>query len=193
MSNHKLTREQKEKAVEIAIQGGDPLVYLKLCGAKNPTAAWWYIKKTLATKNPQLLEKIPEKIGTVLNEKGQVAARVEIAEKLPTEAVAEVPEADPLAGFVAYDPGAPEGDKTAAMSREEHKEAHKGSAAITVPVNNYDGFRVSAIEGELGTYSMEIVHFKADCGKQQIYILAEDLGPFINELKRAAQILGVDV
>ncbi len=113
MSQNKLTREQKGKAVDIAIQGGDPLAYLKECGAKNPTAAWWYIKKTLATKNPKLLEKIPEKIGTVLNESGQVAARVEIAEKLPPEAVAEVPEADPLAGFVAYDPGVPEGDKTA--------------------------------------------------------------------------------
>lgn len=113
MSQNKLTREQKVKAVDIAIQGGDPLAYLKKCGAKNPTAAWWYIKKTLATKNPKLLEKIPEKIGTVLNESGQVAAMVEIAEKLPPEAAAEVPEADPLAGFVAYDPGAPEGDKTA--------------------------------------------------------------------------------
>ena len=122
VSKHKLTREQKEKAVEIAIQGGDPLVHLKKCGAKNPTAAWWYIKKTLATKNPQLLEKIPEKIGTVLNESGQAVPApknpkggtiVEIAEKMPPEAVAEVPEADPLEGFVAYDPGAPEGDKTA--------------------------------------------------------------------------------
>ena len=94
MSQNKLTREQKGKAVEIAIGGGDPLVYLKECGAKNPNAAWWYIKKTLATKNPQLLEKIPEKIGTVLNERGQVAERVEIAEKLPPEAVAEVPEED---------------------------------------------------------------------------------------------------
>lgn len=98
MSQNKLTREQKGKAVEIAIGGGDPLVYLKECGAKNPAAAWWYIKKTLATKNPQLLEKIPEKIGTVLNESGQVTARVEIAEKLPPEAVAEVPE-DKLEGF----------------------------------------------------------------------------------------------
>lgn len=98
MSQNKLTREQKGKAVEIAIGGGDPLVYLKECGAKNPTAAWWYIKKTLATKNPQLLEKIPEKIGTVLNESGQVTARVEIAEKLPLEATAEVPE-DKLEGF----------------------------------------------------------------------------------------------
>lgn len=136
VSKHKLTREQKEKAVEIAIQGGDPLVHLKKCGAKNPTAAWWYIKKTLATKNPQLLEKIPEKIGTVLNEKGQVAARVEVAEKLPPEAVAEVPEADPLAGFQVKHMGKP-----VAMSREEHKEAHQGSAAITVPVE-YDGFKV---------------------------------------------------
>ena len=113
MSQNKLTREQKGKAVDIAIQGGDPLEYLKKCGAKNPTAAWWYIKKTLATKNPKLLEKIPEKIGTVLDENGLAAPLAEVAEKLPPEAVAEVPEADPLAGFVAYDPGAPEGDKTA--------------------------------------------------------------------------------
>ena len=113
MSQNKLTREQKGKAVDIAIQGGDPLEYLKKCGAKNPSAAWWYIKKTLATKNPKLLEKIPEKIGTVLDENGLAAPLAEVAEKLPPEAAAEVPEADPLAGFVAYDPGAPEGDKTA--------------------------------------------------------------------------------
>lgn len=135
MSQNKLTREQKGKAVDIAIQGGDPLVYLKECGAKNPTAAWWYIKKTLATKNPQLLEKIPEKIGTVLNESGQVAARVEIAEKLPPEAAAEVPEADPLAGFVPVSLGGP-----VAMSREEHKEAHKGFK-VTALEETDDGVR----------------------------------------------------
>lgn len=121
MSQNKLTREQKGKAVDIAIQGGNPLEYLKKCGAKNPTAAWWYIKKTLAESNPKLLEKIPEKLGTVLDENGLAVPapekpegpKVEIAEKLPPEAAAEVPEADPLAGFVAYDQGAPEVDKTA--------------------------------------------------------------------------------
>ena len=102
MSQNKLTREQKEKAVEIALSGGDYLEHLKKCGAKNPSAAWWYIRKTLAKSNPELLEEINRKTGE--------GAEVEVAEKLPPEAVAEVPE--DLAGFVAYEPGAPEGDKT---------------------------------------------------------------------------------
>lgn len=128
MSQNKLTREQKGKAVDIAIQGGDPLAYLKECGAKNPTADWWYIKKTLATKNPKLLEKIPEKIGTVPNESGQVAARVEIAEKLPPEAAAEVPEADPLAGFQVVNM-----DKPAAKVTELEKTDDGVRFVINVP------------------------------------------------------------
>ena len=239
MSKHKLTREQKEKAVEIAIQGGDPLVHLKKCGAKNPTAAWWYIKKTLATKNPQLLEKIPEKIGTVLNERGQVATMVEIAEKLPPEAVAEVPEADPMAGFVAYDPGAPEGDKTAhqgfkVTTLEETDDGvrfvisvppeqaeqmdkvlkdimdpendrlglrlYKDAQRITEPLN-YDGFRVTAVNGKFGQYRVGIdpsgkeAYFDFDGldFDTQIRMPQHDLAEFVEELTRAAQILGVQV
>ena len=236
MSKHKLTREQKEKAVEIAIKGGDPLVYLKTCGAKNPTAAWWYIKKTLATKNPQLLEKIPEKIGTVLNEKGQLA---EVAEKLPPEAAAEVPEADPLAGFVAYDPGAPEGDKTAnqgfkvtelektddgvrfviSVPPEQAEQMDKALKDIMDPENDrlglslykdaqriteplkYDGFRVTAINGEFGQYRVGIdpsskeAYFDFDGldFDTQIRMPQHDLAEFVEELTRAAQILGVQV
>lgn len=187
MSQNKLTREQKGKAVDIAIQGGDPLAYLKLCGAKNPTAAWWYIKKTLATKNPQLLEKIPEKIGTVLNEKGQLA---EVAEKLLPEAAAEVPEADQLAGFQVVNMGKP-----VAMSREEHKEAHKGSAAITVPVE-YDGFKVSAITGEYGDYKIQdglYFYFRSSGGMSLLRVRLANVKEVLDEIKRAAKVLGVDV
>lgn len=48
----KMVLEQKKKAVEIAIAGGDPLKYLKECGSKNPSAHWFYIKKTLKEKDP---------------------------------------------------------------------------------------------------------------------------------------------
>lgn len=217
MSQNKLTREQKGKAVDIAIQGGDPLEYLKKCGAKNPSAAWWYIKKTLAKSNPKLLEKIPEKIGTVLDENGLAVPApenpkrgpiVEIAEKLPPEAVAEVPEADPLAGFVAYDPGAPEA--VAEVPEKEHvivvphddiegavnymKKAEKDFHIIDKPLN-YDGFKVTAIDGEFGQYRTDgdKIGFQNQ-GKIMFFSMhKEDLGAFIKELKRAAQILGVDV
>lgn len=62
---NKLTREQKEKAVKLALEGGDYLDHLKKCGSKNPSAAWWYIKKTLAKSNPTLLAKVMKKTGEI--------------------------------------------------------------------------------------------------------------------------------
>ena len=60
MGNHKLTLEQKKKAVEIASQGGNPTEYLKKCGSKNPYAAWDYIQKTLAKKIKAEVMAIPQ-------------------------------------------------------------------------------------------------------------------------------------
>lgn len=48
-----LTQKQREKAVEIAVQGGDQIAYLKKeCGAPNPWATWAYLKKKLEKENP---------------------------------------------------------------------------------------------------------------------------------------------
>ena len=65
----KLTKEQRWNVVEIAIQGGSPIEYLKKCGIANPYASWDWIKKSLAKKDPQkylemshaLAHKKPEK------------------------------------------------------------------------------------------------------------------------------------
>lgn len=59
----KLTLEQKKQAVEIAISGGNPLDYLKGIGNQNPSAAWYYIRKTLKDADPEkyaLLKKEPK-------------------------------------------------------------------------------------------------------------------------------------
>lgn len=58
MARNKLTLEQKKKAVEIAKNGGDPLKYLEKCGSKNPSAAWFYIKKTIEAKGKKI--EVPE-------------------------------------------------------------------------------------------------------------------------------------
>ena len=50
----KLTLEQKKKAVEIAAGGGNPLEYLKECGAANPSASWVYILKCLEKTDPEM-------------------------------------------------------------------------------------------------------------------------------------------
>ena len=194
VSKHKLTREQKEKAVEIAIQGGDPLEYLKKCGAKNPSAAWWYIKKTLAEKNPKLLEQIPEKPGTVLDENGlavpapekpEGGPKVEIAEKLPPEAAAEVPEKEHVVV-------APHDDIESAANYL--KRAEKDFHIIDKPLN-YDGFKVTAIDGEFGQYRMDgdKIGFQNQAKIMYFSMHKEDLGAFIKELTRAAQIMGVQI
>ena len=109
-SSHKLTREEKEKAVELAIAGKDPIGYLKECGAKNPWASWAYIKQTLKKAKPEKYAQLPgddDRLGEEVSFGAQAAPEAKSAAPETVEAV------DPLEGFVAYDPGAPEGDKAA--------------------------------------------------------------------------------
>jgi len=56
----KLTLEQKKKAVQIAIDGGDPIEFLRGCGSDAPDKTWWYIKNRLKDSNPDLYAKIPD-------------------------------------------------------------------------------------------------------------------------------------
>ena len=109
-SSHKLTREEKEKAVELAIAGKDPIGYLKECGCKNPWASWAYIKQTLKKAKPEKYAMLPgddDRLGEEVSFGAQAAPEAKQAAPEAVEAV------DPLEGFVAYDPGAPEGDKAA--------------------------------------------------------------------------------
>ena len=56
----KITLADKKKAVEIALEGGNPLVFLKECGSKNPSAAWYVIKQTLKETDPETYERLPD-------------------------------------------------------------------------------------------------------------------------------------
>ena len=60
MGNTFLTEEQKGKAVEIALEGGDPIAYLKECGCGNPWGNWGYIKTKLQKSDPEKHARITE-------------------------------------------------------------------------------------------------------------------------------------
>ena len=62
MKRNTLTLEQKKKAVQIALEGGDPLGYLADLGMNSPAQAWFYIKKKLKESNPELFEKLPKRL-----------------------------------------------------------------------------------------------------------------------------------
>lgn len=61
MTPMKMTKDQIAKAVEIALEGGNPLPYLKEVGCKNPSTSWKSIRN-YAKKNydPEIWEKLPE-------------------------------------------------------------------------------------------------------------------------------------
>lgn len=57
----KLTHEQKKQAVQIAIDGGDPLEFLAKCGSANPVKMWGHIRSIVKEKDPELFAKIPDR------------------------------------------------------------------------------------------------------------------------------------
>ena len=97
-----VTKEQKQKAVSMAIDGRDPRPYLKECGSSNPDNLWWYIKSTLKKNNPELyakvmdmrkIEKKPEEVPAV---KVDGALRIETPEPGKVEVVKEIPKKNAL-------------------------------------------------------------------------------------------------
>lgn len=58
-----LTPEVKAKAVQIAIDGGDPREYLaKEVGLKKPDSAWWKIRSEIKDDDPEVYEKLPVRL-----------------------------------------------------------------------------------------------------------------------------------
>ena len=56
----KISKEQKEKAFQIAIEGGDAVAFLKECGSVSPDKLWWYMKNQLKKTDPELYAKLPK-------------------------------------------------------------------------------------------------------------------------------------
>lgn len=186
----KITLEQKKKAVEIAIGGGDPLEYLKDCGAGNPSASWWYIRKVLKEKEPEMYAKLP--------------AEKEEEQKVE-QTVAE--KAEELAEYLETPEGQEKLEKAVTISDEDVKKAMAAKDVVMEIKDhlekpkrrplNYEGFDVLTIKNEFGQFHYdakfdlldwtspdgEEVSFSPDC-----WVL------FTTEiLPKAMAILGVDV
>ena len=57
----KLTTEQRQKAIEIAMNGNSPIMYLELtCGISNGPQCWSNIKKHLKERDPETWEKVKD-------------------------------------------------------------------------------------------------------------------------------------
>ena len=173
----KLTLEIKKKAVQIALDGGDYLAYLKEHGAKNPSASWAYImecaKKNDQNNYLQLKARLDEKAAQKAEEKKPESAPAEKPKAVETQKVKKPGTA------VRF---APDG---------EHLEK------INKPLQ-YEDFTVRAVEGVFGRYARDIfngadyIDFESKEG-DELHMKIDGWKNFIGEMKRAAKVLGVDL
>lgn len=184
----KITLEQKKKAVQIAIDGGDPKKYLAQCGSGSPDKLWGYIKKVLKEKDPALYEQIPDFRHTA---KQKPAVDETPVVKISGPIKIETPEANQVDVVET-----PEGCSGLFKGTKGEKAAK--ARKITAPLQ-YGDFTVRAVEGDFGSY-----HFSDINGKQwidyddkemanQLSMTVEQWRGFILELQNAAKVLGVEL
>lgn len=82
LSMKKLTLDNKKHAVKIAMDGGNPLEYIRMCGISNAADCWSKIKADLKEKDPDAWEKLPKRLPNPVMDK-----KKEKAEEAPADAV----------------------------------------------------------------------------------------------------------
>ena len=197
----KVTLEQKKKAVEIALEGGDPREFLgTLC--KAPGVMWSSIREKLKTADPELYEKLPKAIPHK-NAKHPWRAmeqvrREEYKEKhQATKTAGEAMEN--IQGAVDEFFGKCEEMGLKLDKEETEDEPESEEPKIFQPVN-YDGMVVREVEGGFGRYRRSDVGQKiyidfepADDCLDTLSYTVEQWRSFRKEHERAAVILGVEM
>ena len=62
MKQMRLTESQRQQAIRIAINGGDPREFLEQCGSVSSDILWQTIRQKLRKKDPETYAKIPARI-----------------------------------------------------------------------------------------------------------------------------------
>jgi len=176
--------ERSRKAVDIALEGGDPVEYFRQLGQKNPSAAWCSLKAQLREKEPETYARLPQVDRRKKDQKPKTAA----------EAMANMKQAaDNFFGSVLKDAETPEAPKTGVKITPD-----KTEIGIINPVG-YDGFTVREVEGSFARYRRSDVSEKtyvdveiAD-GCDTISYTVEQWRNIRKEFQRAAVILGVEI
>lgn len=137
----KVTLEQKKKAVDIALSGGNPLDYLKEIGSKQPAALWYAIKKVLKEADPEKYGKLPARANAAEPEVWKPKAEPVTTCCAPStmegvEVPDELPEED--------EPVKPEVVLT--INREDLTRVFDETPHVIMRPVNYDGFEVMALK-----------------------------------------------
>ena len=185
MGPNRMTPENKAKAVDIAIAGGDYIAHLKECGAKNPHASWSYIKQQLSREDPAKYDELMEALAkaepkVIITKQLPLSARaVKEAKKeiyaalgVPEEAAIEKPEEKPITKALVYD-----GLTVTAVTRHN----------FGIQLTGKNGEKIAVVwpvekEEERVLFMKQITELKVEQWKQ-----------FMEIMPKAMRILGVDI
>ena len=92
MKQVKVTEEEKAEAARIAIEGGDPRLYLLELGSQAPDVMWWKIRKELKEKEPEKFAQLPNKLPHGTTRKRTKSTKKAKKTKKKPEAPKEIPE-----------------------------------------------------------------------------------------------------
>lgn len=187
----KITLEQKKKAVDIAIAGGNPIPFLQECGSKAPDKMWWFIKNTLKQKNPGLYAKIPDLRETAKEEKHMEMAPV------PQPAVNLTINHQDLEELEKDDLFMPSDDRMIEAAKENIREIMEKlpERKTTSPVN-CDGFEVMALRSPATGFRFEVdlryglMTWRTIEG-DEVTKTAEEWHEMADELLKVLQIFGI--
>ena len=163
----KVSLEQKKKAVQIALDGGDPRKYLEQCGSRNGQNLWWTITQHLKKTDPETWAQLYRDKSAKPKPKDGGEW-----EKMPEEVPAKKPEA-------AYSM-----DTGRAISNPMD------------PQDAMKEFKIRTVEGRFGTYDVAagengpVLSFSNVKG-DEVQMEASKWKEFLEELCAAAKILEV--
>ena len=143
----KLTLENKKEAVRIALAGGNPLEFIRMCGIANAADAWRKIKEDLKVKDPKTWEKLPKRLPNPVMDRAKEAPADEV-----TKAALEHPERPivTIDGMVVCENMQEQMNKEFSKKFTAEKTTEKPKRNHTLLRNS--NYTVSAIRTDLGEF-----------------------------------------
>ena len=191
----KLTLDDKKHAVQIALDGGNPLEYIRMCGIANAAEAWGKIKNNLKEKDPKTWEKLPKRLPNPVMDRKK-------AQEAPADEVTKAALEHPDRPIVQIEGPVIAKEIEKGFTPEEIKMIEKGviptekkpKKRFSLPAT-CQGFEVVGIRGQYGVYKAndEVKYFDFQPFGGELCMTPEEWRGQLDELQRAAKVLGVEL
>ena len=161
MKQMRLTEEQRQHAIMIAISGGDPRAYLEECGSVSSDILWQAIRQKLRKKDPATYAKIPARVPRRKTDAELIRDAKEIVGEIET---------------ALYTGPLPAAEEEPEQAAEEAQEAEQAEDAPDPPAGPGQ-LRMLAAEGTIGVWCRTKEGLKLEVYRNGQRRLASEMSP----------------